>query len=170
MTHTLYLVVSGASTTETETIPDLIGLVQAEGWQVTVLSTPAGTRFHDPEQIQALTGEAVRVEFRRPGTGKSLPPADVVLACPWSFNSTNRVALGLADTFATALVCEMIGHGVPTVLVPKAGAGLAGHPAWGRSLDLLDEIDNVTLLRDTERKLPSWKTVADVLAAVAPRT
>jgi phosphopantothenoylcysteine synthetase/decarboxylase len=165
--ETLYLALSGASTTSEETAPDLVRLLQEEGWRVTVLCTPTGTRFHDLDALEALTGEPVRVDFRRPGTGKSLLPPDAVLACPWSFNSTNKTALGLADTFAVALVCEMIGRGVPTFLVPKAGDGLGGHPAWGRSLRELEETPNVTLLRGSTRSLPTWREVADSLAKVS---
>lgn len=163
---TLHLTLSAASTAPEETASGLVGLLRGEGWRVTVLCTPTGARFHDLDALEALTGEPVRVDFRRPGTGESLPPPDAVLACPWSFNSTNKTALGLADTFAVALVCEMIGRGVPTVLVPKAGDGLGGHPAWRRSLRELEEVPNVTLLRGSVRSLPSWQEVAGVLAEV----
>ncbi|PRX96323.1 flavoprotein [Allonocardiopsis opalescens] len=165
---TLYLALSGASATPEETAPDLVRLLQNEGWKVTVLCTPTGVRFHDGDALEALTGEPVRVDFRRPGAGRSLPPSDAVLACPWSFNSTNKTALGITDTFAVALVCEMIGRGVPTFLVPKAGDGLSGHPAWGRSLRLLEEVPHVTLLRAPDHRLPRWRQVADALAAAFP--
>jgi phosphopantothenoylcysteine synthetase/decarboxylase len=164
--RTLYLVVSGAPTTEAETIPDLVRLLHQDRWHITVLSTPTGARFHDLDELEELTGEPVRVEFRHPGTGTSLPPADAVLACPLSFNSTNRVALGLTDTFATALVCEMIGHGVPTVIVPKTGVALAAHPAFDRNLALLSEIPAVQVLYSPGRKLPAWREIVDTLSAV----
>ncbi|WP_436887792.1 flavoprotein [Nocardiopsis dassonvillei] len=164
--RTLYLTLSGALTTPEETAPDLVRLLQGEGWRITVLCTPTGTSFHDLDALEELTGEPVRVDFRRPGTGVSLPPPNAVLACPWSFNSTNKTALGITDTFAVALVCEMIGRGVPTFLVPKAGEALSGHPAWDRSLGLLEEISHVTLLQDATRGLPAWRRVADALAGV----
>lgn len=134
---------------------------------MTVLCTPMGTRFHDLDALEALTGSPVRVDFRRPGTGVSLPPGDVVVACPWSFNSTNKTVLGLADTFAVALVCEMIGHGVPTVIVPKPGWKLAGHPAFARSLAALAETPTVTLVRGEGTGLPSWKDVVEAVEAAA---
>ncbi|MFY7070089.1 flavoprotein [Nocardiopsis changdeensis] len=162
--RTLYLTLSGATTTPEETAPDLVRLLQDEGWRVTVLCTPTGTRFHDLDALEELTGEPVRVDFRRPGTGVSLPPPDAVLACPWTFNSTNKTALGITDTFAVALVCEMIGRGVPTFLVPKGGDALAGHPAWDRSLGFLDAVPHVTLLRGPTGGLPTWRRVADALA------
>ncbi|OLT25560.1 flavoprotein [Nocardiopsis sp. CNR-923] len=164
MAKTLYLVVSGAPTTDAETVPDLVRLLIANDWDVTVVSTPTGARFHDIQAIEALTGEPVRVDFRLPGTGASLPPPDAMLACPWSFNSTNRTALGLADTFAVALLCEMIGRDVPTVIVPKTGQPLARHPAFGRSLHELEEIPCVNILYDPARRLAQWHEVLDELA------
>src|SRR5690606_30333500 len=157
---TLYLTVSGASTTQEETVPDLARLLVSRGWETTVISTPTGTRFHDPAAIEQATGRPVRTEFRLPGTGTRLAPADAVLACPWSFNSTNKTACGITDTFAAAVVCEMIGHGVPTVVVPKAGAPLARHPAFARSLAELAAMEPVTVLYDPARRLPSWAEVA----------
>lgn len=160
----LYLLLSGASTGSRGPVTDLVKLLQEQGWEVTVLSTPAGTRFHDLDTIAELTGEQVRVEFRRPGTGRSMPPGAAVVACPWSFNSTNKTALGLADNFALALACEMIGRGVPTVIVPKAGDALAGHPAFERSLRELERMSPVTVLRSETASMPSWEEVAEAVA------
>lgn len=158
--RSLYLTLSGAPAPH-EPVTDLVDLLQTRGWTVTVLSTPTGARFHDLEAIAGLTGEPVRIEFRRPGTGRSLPPPSLVLACPWSFNSTNRTALGLADTFAVALVCEMLGRGVPTLIAPKAGTALAAHPAFDPHLAALDALPHVHLLRSPDRPLPTWAEIAD---------
>lgn len=82
---TLYLVVSGAPAPEG--IPALVGACQEAGWRVVVFSTPTGVRFIDPTELERLTGEPVRSEYRMPGTGKAVPPADAVLACPLTFKS-----------------------------------------------------------------------------------
>lgn len=160
----LYLLLSGASTTSNGPVTGLVTLLQKQGWDVTTLSTPTGARFHDLDAITQLTGKPVGTEFRLPGTGHSMPPADVVLACPWSFNSTNKTALGLADTFAVALACEMIGRQVPTVIVPKAGDALAAHPAFRRHLQELEAMPSVSVLRSPEKSLPSWDEVAEAVA------
>ncbi len=112
MPRPLYLVLSGAPAPEEVT--ELARALHSHGWHVIMLSTPAGTDFHDQDQLADLTVEPVRVAFRMPGLGKPLPPADVVLACLLTFNSTNKFAQGLADNFAIALLCEMVGYGVPT--------------------------------------------------------
>ncbi|MET9782793.1 flavoprotein [Nocardiopsis alba] len=160
----LYLLLSGASTSDHEPVNGLVELLQNQGRHVAVLSTPMGARFHDLDALADLTGEPVRTEFRLPGTGRSMPPGAAVVACPWSFNSTNKTALGLTDTFAVALACEMIGRGVPTIIVPKAGEALAGHPAFRRSLQELEAMPSVSVLRSEEKSLPSWEEVAEAVA------
>src|SRR5262245_53880368 len=80
----LYLVVSGAPAPEG--IPTLVAACQAAGWRVVVFSTSIGTRFIDPVELEKLTGEPVRSEYRTPGTGTPVSAADAVLACPLTFN------------------------------------------------------------------------------------
>jgi Flavoprotein len=76
-----------------------------------------GTRFADLDELERLTGEPARWEYRMPGTGERTPPADAVLACPVTFNSVNKFAHGHADNFALGLLCEMAGYGVPVVFL-----------------------------------------------------
>ncbi|WP_047871312.1 flavoprotein [Nocardiopsis sp. RV163] len=168
MSRTLYLVVSGA--TAPEGTAELVQAFQARDWRVTALSTPAGMRFHDQERLEELTGEPVRVDFRRPGTGKSLPPADAVLACPLTFNTVNKFAQGIADNFAVSLLCEMVGYRVPTVVVPHCKPQLASHPAFARSLETLRAMEAVTVLYDPdapyERRMPTWRHVLDTVISL----
>ncbi|NKZ00007.1 flavoprotein [Nocardiopsis alborubida] len=165
MPRTLYLVVSGAPAPEGS--PELVKALQDQDWHVAVLSTPTGLSFHDQTRLEELTEEPVRSVFRRPGTGKALPPADVVLACPLTFNSVNKFAQGLADNFAIALLCEMAGYRVPTVVVPHCKPQLASHPAFTRSLDTLRGMETVTLLYDPdapyEHRMPTWRQVIDTV-------
>lgn len=129
--HVLYLVVSGAPAPESVTA--LVAACQAAGWRVVVFSTPTGTRFVDAVELERMTGEPVRSEYRMPGTGASAAPADAVLACPLTFNSVNKFAHGHADNFAVGLLCEMIGYGVPVVVVPHCKPQLPSSPAIRRS-------------------------------------
>ena len=72
----LYLVISGAPAPEG--IAALVAACQAAAWQVVVFSTPTGIRFIDPAELERLTGEPVRSEYRMPGTGSPVPAADAV--------------------------------------------------------------------------------------------
>lgn len=164
----LYLVVSGAPAPEG--LPALVRGCQSEGWQVAVFSTPAGLRFADAAELEALTGAPVRSEYRMPGTGDPTPPADAVLACPLTFGSVNKLALGIADNMAVSLLCEMAGYGVPVVVVPHCKPQLASHPAFRESLKTLRGM-GIRVLFDPAapygRRLPPWSEVISALPAHA---
>ncbi|HUC25027.1 MAG TPA: flavoprotein [Streptosporangiaceae bacterium] len=166
----LYLVISGAPAPEG--VPALVDLLRAGGWQVVVFSTPFGTRFADVAELERLTGQPVRSEYRMPGTGSPVPPADVVLACPLTFNSVNKFAHGHADNFAVGLLCEMAGYGVPVVVVPHCKPQLASHPAFAASLETLRGM-GVRVLFDPhapyESRLPPWSEVVAALPVAAGR-
>jgi len=120
-----------------EGVPALVRRCQDAWWRAVVFSTPTGTRFIDLGELEQLTGEPVRSEYRLPGTGKAAPTADAVLACPLTFNSVTKFAHGHADNFAAGLLCEMAGYGVPVVIVPHCKPQLASHPAFVASLETL---------------------------------
>jgi phosphopantothenoylcysteine synthetase/decarboxylase len=163
----LYLVISGAPAPEG--IPGLVGMLHSAGWRVVIFATPMGTRFADLSELERLTGQPVRSEYRMPGTGGPVPAADVVLACPLTFNSVNKLAHGHADNFAVGLLCEMAGYGVPVVVVPHCKPQLASHPAFTASLDTLRGM-GVRVLFDPdapyERRLPAWREVIAALPAL----
>jgi phosphopantothenoylcysteine synthetase/decarboxylase len=95
-----------------------------------------------------------------------MPPASAVLACPLTFNSVNKFAHGHADNFAIGLLCEMLGYGLPVVIVPHCKPQLASHVAFTASLATLRAM-GVRVLFDPdapyERRLPPW---SDVVAAL----
>jgi phosphopantothenoylcysteine synthetase/decarboxylase len=135
-----------------------------------VFATPNGTKFIDTAELQRLTGHPVRSDYRLPGTGEPMPPADAVLACPMTFNSVNKFAHGHADNFAISLLCEMAGYGVPIVVVPHCKPQLASHPAFAASVETLRGIQ-VRVLFDPdapyEHRLPAWSEVVTALPASA---
>jgi phosphopantothenoylcysteine synthetase/decarboxylase len=167
--RSLYLVVSAAAAAEGA--PGLVTACQAAGWRVTVFATPAGVGFVDSAELERLTGGPVRSEYRKPGTGTPVPPADAVLACPLTFNSVNKFAHGHADNFAVALLCEMAGYGVPVLVVPACKPQLATHPAFAASLVTLRSM-GVRVLFDPDApdgRLPDWPQVVAALPQPASR-
>jgi Flavoprotein len=153
-----------------EGLPSLVTLIQESGWRVVVFSTPMGTRFADLDELERLTRQPVRWEYRMPGTGERTPRADAVLACPLTFNSVNKFAHGHADNFAVGLPCEMVGYRLPVVVVPRCKPQLASHSAFGASLDTLRSM-GVQVLFDPgapyESRLPSWAEVTAAPSAAA---
>ena len=61
----------------------------------------------------------------------SCPAADAVVVAPATFNTVNKWAAGITDTFAAGLLCELTGLGVPIVAVPLVKDALARHVAFG---------------------------------------
>ncbi len=163
----LYLLISGAPAPEG--MPKLVELCQARGWRVLVFSTAMGTRFTDTEALEKQTGEPVRSSHRLPGEDKDFPAADALLACPLTFNSVNKFAHGHADSFAIGLLCELVGYGIPMLVVPHCKPQLASHPAFSASIATLRTM-GVQVLFDPhapyERRLPSW---SEVVAALPTR-
>ncbi len=165
----LYLVTSGAPAPEG--VPELVTLCRHDGWQVLVFATPHGARFLDLAALEQLTGQPVRTDYRMPGESSTLPAADAILACPLTFNSTNKFAHGHADNVAISLLCELTGSAVPTIVVPHCKPQLAIHPAFSASLTTLRGM-GVTVLFDPEapyeRRLPPWRDVIAALPSHVP--
>ena len=134
-----------------------------------VIVTPMGMRFVDADHLAELTGDRVRVDFRMADEADELPPADAVVVAPATFNTVNKWAAGITDTFAAALLCELTGVGVPIVAVPLVKNALARHVAFSRSLDVLRGM-GVRVLFDPEAppqsRMPDWPRVLEELHAV----
>jgi phosphopantothenoylcysteine synthetase/decarboxylase len=163
----LYQVVCAAPAASS--VADFVQLAQEAGWRVRVIATPMGMRFVDADLLIGLTGDQVRAEFRMPGEPDDLPPADAVVVAPATFNTVNKWAAGITDTFAAGLLCELTGLGVPMLAVPLVKDALARHVAFGRSLDVLRGM-GVRVLFDPhappQSRMPDWRRVLEELQAV----
>ena len=148
MKTVVYIISCG--TPKAEQLYELIPLLQAANWDVCVILTPAATRFVDQKHLAHLTGHPVRSEYKRPEDPDVLPPADVLVVYPATFNTINKWALGISDTLALGLLCEFTGMHLPILAVPVVREGkLAAHPAFPKSLRLLRRY-GVHVLYDTQ--------------------
>jgi phosphopantothenoylcysteine synthetase/decarboxylase len=163
----LYVVVCAAPVAAD--VGDLVVLAQDAGWRVCVIATPLGLRFIDADHLAALTGEPVRSEWRMPGEAQGLPGADAVIVAPATFNTVNKWAAGVTDTFAVGLLCELMGFGVPIVAVPFLKDALARHVAFVRNLDVLRSM-GVRVLFDPsappDARMPPWERILTELDAL----
>jgi phosphopantothenoylcysteine synthetase/decarboxylase len=160
---TLYVVVCAAPAAAS--VDKLVRLAQGAGWLVRVIATPMGERFIDVGQLTALSGNRVRTAFRMPDEPDELPPADAVVVAPATFNTVNKWAAGITDTFAIGLLCELTGLKVPIVVVPLVKDALATHIAFGRSLEVL-RVMGVRILFDPQARMPDWPKVLEELHTV----
>ncbi|MGW0503834.1 flavoprotein [Micromonospora sp. NPDC003241] len=119
-------------------VTQLISAAQKHSWTTAVTATPNGIDFIDVPAIEKLTGAAVRSSYQASSSGRrSLPAADSLVIAPATYNSINKIALGIADNYAMTSVAELIGRQVPTVIVPFVNAALAARAPFYRAVDSL---------------------------------
>jgi phosphopantothenoylcysteine synthetase/decarboxylase len=104
-----------------------------------VIATPAALDFVDIKDLEARTGHPVRSEYTKPGTGRerSLPHADAIVVAPATYNTINKWAVGISDTFALGILAEAPGLGIPVAVLPFVNAALAANPSFHTSAETL---------------------------------
>jgi phosphopantothenoylcysteine decarboxylase/phosphopantothenate--cysteine ligase len=114
-------------------------LVQA-GCTVQTVATPAALQFVGPATLEGLTGRPVATDTFAPGSLMDhihlVRRADLVVLCPATANSINRLAAGIADDLIGTM---FLAHDfrVPYVVVPAMNAAMYDHPATRLALDRL---------------------------------
>lgn len=128
----LYAIACGAP--PARDVGRLVGMAQADGWDVCVVTTPDGRKFVDAPALARQTGHPVRTAYKNPGDPDVLPPPDAIIVGPATLNTVNKWALGITDTLALGLLVEGQGKGLPIVAVPFTNAAMAAHPAFQESI------------------------------------
>jgi phosphopantothenoylcysteine synthetase/decarboxylase len=133
----LYVIVCGAG--PAPDVGRLVQQAQERGWHVHVIATPAALAFIDSGALAAQTGNPVRSEYRVPGnsTQRSLPNADAIIVAPATYNTINKWALGISDTYALGILAESIGLDIPVVAVPFVNTALAARAPLRRAVEML---------------------------------
>jgi phosphopantothenoylcysteine synthetase/decarboxylase len=144
----LYLIACGAR--PAGEVAGFVRSAQADGWDVCVIATPDGAKFLDAGHLAELTGHPVRTHYKQPDEPDVLPPPDAMVVAPATFNSLSKLAAGITDTLALGLVSEAIGLGLPVIAAAWAGAALASHPAFERSIAAL-RAWGITVIHDPGR-------------------
>jgi phosphopantothenoylcysteine synthetase/decarboxylase len=142
LTPALSVVVCGAG--PATAIGTLVKLARERGWIVQVIATPAALDFFDPAAIEAQTGSPVRSQYRKPGEPRS-DMADAIIVAPATYNTINKWAHGISDTYALGVLAEATGLGVPIVVLPFVNSALASRPPFRRSIVAL-EYEGVRIL------------------------
>ncbi|WP_049558918.1 flavoprotein [Nonomuraea sp. SBT364] len=128
----LYIIVCAAGPA-----PDVGRLVtqsQEAGWTVQIIATPPALDFIDVAELEKQTGRPVRSQYRKPGEPKS-PRADAIIVAPATYNTINKFAQGIADTYALGLLSEAPGLGIPVVVLPFVNTALASRAPFRRSVE-----------------------------------
>src|SRR5439155_1100294 len=76
-----------------------------------IATATACAHFVDLAALERLLGEPVRTGYRR--ADESRPPADAVIVAPATYNTINKWANGISDTYVLSLLAELTGLGTP---------------------------------------------------------
>jgi len=130
----LYVIACGAG--PARDVGKLVDLSQAQGWDVQIIATPSALDFIDVVALEAQTGRPVRSRYRKPGQPRS-PKADAIIVAPATYNTINKWAAGISDTYALGLLAEAPGLGITTVVLPFVNTALAGRAIFHQSVEEL---------------------------------
>jgi phosphopantothenoylcysteine synthetase/decarboxylase len=114
----------------------LVKLAQQRGWTVQLVATPAALDFLDVPALEAQTGSPVRSHYRKPGEPRS-HPADAIIVAPATYNTINKWANGISDTYALGILAETTSLHVPIVVLPFVNTALASRHPFRRSIENL---------------------------------
>lgn len=120
---------------------DAISQLVQRGHRVRSVATEAALRFVGAPTLEALTGEKVATDLFAAGGALEhislVRWADAVVLCPATAHTLNRVAAGLGDDLAGAL---LLAHDwqKPLVIAPAMNPAMWSHPATAASVARLE--------------------------------
>lgn len=118
---------------------------------VVACGAPLATRARDVPAALAAVGWSAALLVSEAATAwagdsdEARPRPCVVVACPLTFNTANKVVAGVMDTPAAGALCDALGAGLRIVAVPMVNTRLWAHPAWTTTIGALTSW-GVTLL------------------------
>jgi phosphopantothenoylcysteine synthetase/decarboxylase len=146
----LCVVVCGAG--PASEVAKLVRLAQEAGWVVNIIATAAALPFLDVPALEELTGYPVRSEYRPPGEprSRSAATASAIIVAPATYNTINKLALGISDNYALGVLGEALGMRVPVVILPFVNSALAGRRPFANAVEWLREEGVRVLLGEGE--------------------
>ncbi|MCB0108166.1 MAG: flavoprotein [Caldilineaceae bacterium] len=162
-----------------------------DGSAVFLFVTGAGTAIHVPALIRALLAQQRTVySVLTPNVAQVTPPAPLMeipgnhwinayrqepldrypfgtlLVAPCTFNTFNKIALGLADNLATAMIADGLGAGCPVIIAPSMNRGLWAHPQTKASLARLQEWGCVVVPPQITAEQVTMAPITQIVSAV----
>jgi phosphopantothenoylcysteine synthetase/decarboxylase len=118
-------------------VHDVAARAVEAGWTVHVVATISAMNWVNARGVEQITGFPVLAEQRQPGQAKRFAPPAQVIVCPATFNTVNKLAAGIADSYAVGLLCEALASRIPIIIAPMVNNRLWPHPVWQHNLDTL---------------------------------
>lgn len=131
----IFLFVSGAGTCVQT--PDLIRALVAQHFTVYSVLTPNVAQVAAPAPLMEIPGNQWIHAYQQ--TPLERYPFGTLLVAPCTFNTFNKIALGLADNLATAMIADGLGAGCRVIIAPSMNRGLWAHPQTALSRQRLTD-------------------------------
>ena len=158
-TPTLFLFVTGCG--RAKEVPELIREVVTAGWKIYTVLTPNVSSVLPPDEIYDVPGSHAIRNY------KDLPPNifqfGTILVAPCTFNTFNKLALGLADNLATSMVAEALGAKYPIFIAPSMKHNLWNHPQTRISEAKLKEWGCNIIPPCVDEKVLTMASITDIL-------
>ena len=127
----IYVTAAGSARRAGELIQ---GAVTA-GWTTYVVGTPNLALIAPVETLLDWPGAHWVHDYGQPPL--DVFPFGTMLVAPCTFNTFNKLACGLSDNLATAMIADALGAGRPIVIAPSMNPGLWNHPRTRESYQQL---------------------------------
>lgn len=158
----LFLFVTGAARC-TQT-PELIRALIAQGFTVYSVLTPNVAQVTAPAPLMEVPGNHWIHAYQQ--TPLERYPFGTLLVAPCTFNTFNKIALGLADNLATAMIADGLGAGNRVIIAPSMNRGLWAHPQTVASLARLQSWGCAIVPPAIRDEKVSMAPVAEIMATV----
>ena len=162
--HVLSVIVCGAG--PAATISTLITLAQERGWTVHVIATPAALDFFDQATVEKQTGHPVKSQYGKPSEPRSAIP-DAIVVAPATYNTINKWAHGISDTYALGVLAEMTSLDMPIIVLPFINTALASRSPFRTSVETLRS-EGVTVLLGPGAFEPHPPRTGDTVTSTYP--
>ncbi|MCP1230829.1 bifunctional phosphopantothenoylcysteine decarboxylase/phosphopantothenate--cysteine ligase CoaBC [Acetobacter indonesiensis] len=123
-------------------VPELIRLLLSDHIDVRCLLTKGGSEFVTPLTLQALSAKPVHTDLfsltdeQEMGHIALSRSADLILVCPASANLLAKMAAGIADDLASAV---LLATDAPVMIAPAMNVRMWQHPATQSNVDVLTQ-------------------------------
>lgn len=158
----LFLFATGAGSCDR--IPDIIREFLAHEFTVYSVLTPNVSLVTPPAPLMEVPGNHWIHEYRQEPLDRY--PFGTLLVAPCTFNTFNKIALGLADNLATSMIADGLGAGCPVVIAPAMNHGLWSHPQTTISRERLSSWGCEIVLPNITNQWVTMAPIEDIVQTV----
>ncbi|HTZ41838.1 MAG TPA: flavoprotein [Candidatus Omnitrophota bacterium] len=130
----VYLIMTGAK--KCSIMPGLIREFLGEGARVYTFLTDMARKIANIKDFE-ISGNEISLDYSK--NGEEIPLEDIVIVAPATFNTINKAAQGIADSYPLTIVASAIGKKKRVIFAPAMNRSLWEHPIIPRSIDTLQQ-------------------------------